>query len=799
MNNPLKNMSFLNTSRSSILVSLCTITFIVLAGWFAITNTIINSDMQQFLPQDSVDKSSLNINPFKIINILNETNSGLFLIAIEGGNDTQRATASINLRKKLMKDKMFIFVNNGSGRLPKKDRALIKKYRYLLSSKHDDLEQNPFSENALEFEFKERYQEILSPLGGLLKKSIAYDPTAEMRFILNQWQLGKEPHKKRSVWFSDNYQSALLVTAIHIKGIDINAQQHAIETINQIFSEVNNGELKLTISGAGVFAVQAREKIKSESQQISFIASIAVMLFMYIAFRSIWYVILAVIPLLSAIICGTILTQFIFGSIQGITLAFGLTLIGVALDYPVHVFSHIISSESIKQSIKNIWPTMRLGAITTSLGFFALTQTNFDGLAQLGVFAMSGLLTAALITRYILPYLITLRSVRQNSVVPQWIELLNRNSIKFNIINTILIISVAIIFLFNFPTHWESDLAKLSPASLDQISIDRKLRKQLNADDLVNVAILKANDSNGILLKSEELSSALDEMVKLKIITSYRAPSHILPSTERQRKRQHNLPDSIVLEQNVKKALEKSHFSAKSFNIFRKEVEESKLLAPLDKKNLNGTLLGRQLSAMLFKNQNEWFGIIRFIGVKDKVALSKRLENLDDQDIKYLNIKEVSQSIVNGFRDEALILIAIGLVIIFITLIIGLRDNQRLIRVCFIVGAALTFNILTLNILGQALSIFHLISLLLVLGLGLDYSLFFTRRGDNKEIQARTSYGMLVCFGSTALVFGMLALSNIPVLRAIGLTVLIGVSFCFLFAMLLSDMSKNSSLQDKVS
>jgi len=799
MNDPLKIKSAVNISRNSILVLLSMLTFILLAGWFAFSSTIINSDMQQFLPHDSAGNSSSNINTVKILNVLNETNSGLFLIAIDGGNDSQRATASINLRKKLMKDKMFIFVNNGSGRLPKKDRAFIKKYRYLLSSKNDNLEQNSFSEKALEIEFNQRYQEILSPLGGMLKNSIRYDPTAEMRYILNQWQLGKEPQKKRSVWFSDNYKSALLVAAIHIKGIDINAQQHAIETINQIFSEINNGELKLTISGAGVFAVQARKKIKAESKQISFIASIAVMIFMFIAFRSYWYVILAVVPLLSAIICGAIFTQFMFGSIQGITLAFGLTLIGVALDYPVHVFSHIIPNESVKQSIKNIWPTMRLGAITTSLGFFALTQTNFNGLAQLGVFAMSGLLTAALITRYILPHLMTLRPVRQNSVIPKWVNQVNHKNIKFNIINTMLIISVAIIFLFSFPIHWESDLAKLSPASLDQLSIDRKLRKQLNADDLVNVAILKAKDSNGILLKSEELSSVLDEIVKLKIITSYRAPSHVLPSTERQKKRQSNLPDSTVLEKNLNKVLEKSHFSAKSFNKFRKEVEESKLLAPLDKKNLNGTLLDRQLSAMLFKNQNDWFGVIRFIGVKDKVALSKRLEDLHDQDIKYLNIKEVSQSIVDGFRNEALILISIGLAIIFITLLIGLRDNQRLIRVCFIVGAALTFNILTLNILGQALSIFHLISFLLVLGLGLDYSLFFTRRGDNKETRSRTSYGMLVCFGSTALVFGMLALSNIPVLRAIGLTVFIGVSFCFLFAVLLSDMPKNLSLQDKIS
>ena len=75
---------------------------------------------------------------------------------------------------------------------------------------------------------------------------------------------------------------------------------------------------------------------------------------------------------------------------------------------------------------------------------------------------------------------------------------------------------------------------------------------------------------------------------------------------------------------------------------------------------------------------------------------------------------------------------------------------------------------------------------LLVIGLGLDYSLFFTRPNDNRALQQRTAFGVIVCFGSTALVFGMLALSSIPVLNAIGLTVFIGVSLSLLLAALFS-------------
>lgn len=767
------------------------IAFIVLGGWQAITKTIINSDMQQFMHEQSTGVQVSNIDPLKILNAINQQNSGLFLLALEGGSQQQRATASINLRKKLLQNDAFTFVNNGSNSLAKKDKEILKQYRYLLSSKNTSEinTANPFSEINLAKSFKQRYQELLSPLGGVFKKTLSYDPTAEIRFILKQWQLGKEPSKIHSVWFSRDTKVALLVAGINIKGSDINTQQHALNTIKQTFTDMNTAIVKLSMTGTGVFAVQARDKIKADSQRISIVASLGVMLLMFFAFRSLWLVFLAVIPLLSAIISGVIVTQLIFGSIQGITLAFGLTLIGVALDYPVHIFSHIVNSENIKLSVKNIWPTMRLGVITTSLGFVALTQTSFNGLEQLGVFAISGLLVAALITRYVMPNLILLRAIRSEQNVPEWIKHICKISIPFNKICVLLIITLACILALSFPVQWENDLAKLSPISLEQLKLDKKLRKQLKADDLVNVAIVRAEDSNAVIKKTEQLSVTLDAMVADNTIASYRAPHQLLPSIERQVLRQQQLPDKKILQQRITKAVRNSHFKSNSFNDFINDVEKSKTLTPLDTQKLKGTLFDKQLSSMLYKQQDDWFAVIRFVGVRDSLALKKVIDNLADSDIKYLNIKHVSQSIIDDFRNEAVNLIAIGLVVILITLIFSLRNTQRLLRVSFIVSMALVFDILLLNILGQALSLFHLISLLLVIGLGLDYSLFFTRPNGNKASRERTAYGILVCFGSTALVFGMLAVSSIPVLSAIGLTVFIGVSFCFLFATLFSEKS----------
>ena len=764
--------------------------FILVTIWFVASNVHINSDMQQFLPENSETELDSSIDPVKVLNVISEANSGVFFLAIEGGNDKQRAAASIKLRKKLLKDKSFIFVNNGSGRLPKKDRAIVNKYRYLLSGKNNQqktLTSDLFSQENLENSFKLRYQELVSPLGSMFKKSIASDPTAEVRFILKQWQTGKEPVKAHSVWVSQNESSALLVAGINIKGADINTQQMAVDVIKKTFSEINTQKLTLSISGTGVFAVQSRDKIKADSQRISVVASVAVMLLIFIAFKSYWFVFLAVVPLLSAILSGVIATQLIFGSIQGITLAFGLTLIGVGLDYPVHIFSHIVKGEKIIQSIKNIWPTMRLGVITTSLGFLSLTQTNFNGLAQLGVFAISGLLVAALVSRYAMPNLILMRPVKIVENIPAWVGRLCQISIPFNIINVTAIIGVAAILIFNFPVQWENDLAKLSPISSEQLELDARLRKDLNTDDLVNVAIIKATNSNAAIRGSETLAEVLDQLITNNTIAGYRSPHHLLPSKETQILRQQNLPNTKLLEQRVSKAIQNSNFSANSFSRFIGDVEKSKALMPLDVNKLKGTLFGRQLSSMLYQQQDDWFAVIRFIDVKDPLVLKRTIKNLENHDIAYVNIKQVSQSIIDDFRNEAVNLITLGLVVIFFTLLFSLRDRQRLIRICLIVSMALVFDVVLLNMLGQALSLFHLISLLLVMGLGLDYSLFFTRSNDNKAMRERTAYGMLVCFGSTALVFGMLASSSMPVLSAIGMTVSIGVSLCFILATLFSE------------
>jgi predicted exporter len=110
------------------------------------------------------------------------------------------------------------------------------------------------------------------------------------------------------------------------------------------------------------------------------------------------------------------------------------------------------------------------------------------------------------------------------------------------------------------------------------------------------------------------------------------------------------------------------------------------------------------------------------------------------------------------------------------------------------IGSAIVVVAALLHALDERFSLFHLASFLLVIGLGLDYALFFNRRDGTQTERGRTVYGLIVCSTTTILVFGVLALSHIPVLRAIGLTTALGSLACLVFAALLAESPKTPPL-----
>jgi predicted exporter len=139
-----------------------------------------------------------------------------------------------------------------------------------------------------------------------------------------------------------------------------------------------------------------------------------------------------------------------------------------------------------------------------------------------------------------------------------------------------------------------------------------------------------------------------------------------------------------------------------------------------------------------------------------------------------VDLKQVSAEMLDGFRREAVRQAALGVLLILVLLVAGLRSWRRAARVAAPTGAALPLTIAILVAAGERLGVFHLVALLLVLGIGLNYALFYERPPADEAERSRTRLALALCSTSTVVTFGCLAFSATPVLRAIGSTVALG-------------------------
>ena len=130
--------------------------------------------------------------------------------------------------------------------------------------------------------------------------------------------------------------------------------------------------------------------------------------------------------------------------------------------------------------------------------------------------------------------------------------------------------------------------------------------------------------------------------------------------------------------------------------------------------------------------------------------------------------------------------LGIAALLLVATVWISLRAPRRVLRVLLPMALTTLLILAVLRGIGVELTLFHLVSLILAAGLGLDYALFFDHAGDDRDDQLRTLHAVLVCSLMTLLVFSLLALSSIPVLRAIGSTVALGVLLNFVLSLLIA-------------
>src|SRR5690606_313321 len=128
---------------------------------------------------------------------------------------------------------------------------------------------------------------------------------------------------------------------------------------------------------------------RNDLTRISLLASFGLLVFFIVAFRRLQIMILVMLPLSVGMLAGVAVNLLLFQRIHGLTLAFGAPLLGVCIDYAIHLFNaHCLLAS--KDRMRHIWPGILIGGLTTVAGFAGLAWTSFPGLREIAVFTSVG-------------------------------------------------------------------------------------------------------------------------------------------------------------------------------------------------------------------------------------------------------------------------------------------------------------------------------------------------------------------------------------------------------------------------
>ena len=745
------------------------------ALWITATRLSVHSELGDLLPEGTTATQRV---------LLTQVRSGLagrlMLLAIEGSPQDELARLSKALGEGLREHPQIDFVGNGMQALSPEERQVVFRSRYLLSRTAGA---DTFSADSLHVALEQRLDDLRSPLAPMIKEYIPTDPTGEFLGILQSWSGWEAPATHRGVWMSADRRRALLVVETKAAGFDADAQEVIQQDIRASFQRVLNESspsARLLMSGPGVFTVEIQRTIEREVWWLSTAAATLVFLLLYASYRSVTLVLLSLIPLSSGILAGMVAVNSWFGFVHGITLGFGITLLGVVDDYPIHLFSHLSRRDTAQATMRAIWPTMRLGVLTTAIGFSSLLLAGFPALAQLGLFALAGLGTAALVTRWVLPVCVPA------GFVPREIQsdLLGTMAYlaKARVLVPVAVVLATIVLIWSDTPLWEDDLAKISPVSEEKKQLDQQLRGAMGAPDMQDLLVIEATTQEDLLQRGETVMPKLDRLRDDGALAGYDLVSRYLPSQRMQRQRQQALPEPALLEDRLGEAMKGLPFVPGLFAPFLAGIEAARSQSLVDRESFHGTSLGLKIEAMIVEHHGRWLAVAPLRGVADRQALKAAVAGWGEAAVTYVDLKEESSRLMREYRDRTLQLLGWGAVAIAVVLGIGLKSLLQLWRVLVPIVAGLIVVTGILNLAGESLSLFHVATLLLVIGLGLDYALYFNRAADHGDERRRTVFGLLVCSSTTILVFGVLAFSTIPVLHAIGLTAACGSLCCLLFA-----------------
>jgi predicted exporter len=493
-------------------------------------------------------------------------------------------------------------------------------------------------------------------------------------------------------------------------------------------------------------------------------------------FRSARMLMLGLVPLFFGTMVAMIGSYFLFGSVHGLTLAFGASLLGVGIDYAEHYFTHFALEPEHGASavMRTVWPGLWMGAVTTVAGLVGLAWADFPGAIQMAVFSSLAVVGALVGTRVLLPPWMP-KNYRRPAL-PQHLQraaaalvaVLRRRQ-RWAVLPILATVVIGIGLVRVRFTDDMSALLAMDPAIKSE---DERVRARVTSSDPGRFAVVVGKDE-AEALETLDLANAELEAAKRDGLVKHFVPlGSLLRSPHAQAE---SLAAARASLPALKKILADEGFRPELFAPYEEAIASPTATAPITLDVLRQSPLGALVSPLSPTVAGQQAFVLPLGGVTSIAALRVRVPHAAIVDERAL-LDETYAHV----HKRVLSLLVIGLVFVFGLLHARYRELRVTVAAMVPAILAATCTVACFGWLGTPLNIMHAIGLSMVLSMGVDYGIFVVEGRASEEEAARSIVSVLTATITTILSFGLLALSANPALRALGMTTSIGMLASFL-------------------
>lgn len=760
---------------------------VLLGGALQIARTQFSADLSAFLPKSPDARQQV---------LIEQLQSGVasrtLMLGIEGGASAeQRAAVSRAVAKSMRESRLFDLIQNGDTGDWSEAGTWVFAHRYQLSP---GVRPEHFTSEGLRDAIYETLSMLGTPAGNAIKPLLDRDPTGETQRIAVELTPASAPRSEDGVWMSRSAPRALMIATTRAAGSDLDAQAQTIASVHAAFDAATRGmeeatRPKLLLSGPPVFSVLSRDKIKTEAIHLAIVGGIVMGGLLLLAFASPRALVIAFLPVATGVVVGTAAVSVVFGSVHGMTLGFGSTLIGETVDYAIYYLIQArgaaVAGTGWARWRDVHWPTVRLGLLTSVCGFAALVFSGFPGLAQLGVFSIAGLVAAALATRYALPMLApdgaTGMGMRRYMARAAGVLVRGLPHLRWMLAG--LGVAALVLVIWQGGHLWRADLGAMSPVPKSAQQLDEMLRADIGTGDGGTLVVVYGADEETALRNTEAATARLEALVDKGELGGFEAVTRVLPSIATQSARLASLPDGETLRSRLAEATQGSPLPASRLGPFLADVEAARKLAPVRRADLAGGPLGSVVNTLMYQRPGGGWStlVVLHPGAKfDARRLEAALAGVPE--VQVVDVGRELAGLYQRYLHEAFVQVLLGALAVVVLLGIYLRSGRRLLAVCQPLLFAVVLTLGGMAVLQVPLGILHLVGLLLIVAVGSNYALFFDQLRVAGRADEDTLASLMLANLTTVVSFGLIAISDIPALSSIGRVVAPGA----LLALLLS-------------